>query len=196
VFDNIARDLKRAIMANQAGEPGVAPLLRELFNPGTQAILVHRFGYWSANVPVPVVRHLLRAFHFILQYFFSWRVGIFIPIRAEVGPGLVIHTWGGGVFLPRCRIGRDVTIVGGGVLFDFNTRGIGDEVVIGAGAKVIGKPLIGNRVRIAPNAVVQTDVADDCIVLSPVSQVLGPLPWLTAHRPTDEGAAVVAPAVS
>jgi serine O-acetyltransferase len=179
VFDNIRRDISRALVANQAGETGVAAVLRESFNPGTQAILTHRFGHWSAGVRVPGVRHLLRAIHFVLQYFFSWRVGIFIPIRAEIGPGLVIHTWGGGVFLPRCRIGCNMTIVGGGVLMDYETREIGDDVVVGAGAKVIGKPRIGNRVRIAPNAVVQVDVPDDCIVVAPASQVLGPLPWLS-----------------
>lgn len=185
MFENVRRDLRRAVIANQAGEAGVGPVLRELFNPGTQAILVHRFGHWAAGLPIPGVRHLLRVIHFLLEYVFAWRVGIFIPVRAEIGPGLVIHTWGGGVFLPRCRIGRDVTIVGGGVLFDFNTRGIGDEVVIGAGAKIIGKPLIGNRVRIAPNAVVQSDVADDCIVMSPTCSVIGPVPWLTRHAPPE-----------
>jgi serine O-acetyltransferase len=185
MFENVRRDLERACMANQGHETGLAPVLRELFNPGTQAILVYRFGYWSDNLGWNLFRVPLRVVHFILQYFFAWRVGIFLHVKAKIGPGLVIHTWGGGVFLPCCPIGRDVTVVGGGVLMDFNTRSIGDEVVIGAGTKVMAAIRIGNRVRTGPNSVIQRDVPDDCVVAATPSRVLGPIPRMTAvPRPT------------
>ena len=187
MFENVRRDLTRACRANQS-EEGLAPLLRELFNPGTQAILVHRFGYWCDQLPIPGVRHALRVLHFIIQYFFSWRVGVFIPIKAKIGPGLVIHTWGGGVFLPCTTIGRDVTIVGGGVLMDYLTRGIGDEVQIGAGTKIINKAKIGNRVRTGPNSVVQADVPDDCVVFGNPGRVIGPIPRMNAARPAPNAA--------
>jgi serine O-acetyltransferase len=175
MLENVRRDLSRACRGNQGGEVGFFPLLRELFNPGTQAILVYRFGHWVDQM-VPGVRHLGRVIHFVLQYFFAWRVGIYIHVKAKIGPGLMIHTWGGGVFLPNTTIGRDLTIVGGGILFDFAARGIGDEVTIGAGTKVINRARLGNRVRTGPNSVVQEDVSDDCVVFGNPGRVIGPLP--------------------
>jgi serine O-acetyltransferase len=149
--------------------------MRELWSPGTQAILVYRFGHWSDR-QVPGVRHALRVLHFVLQYFFSWRVGIHIPVKAKIGPGLVIHTWGGGIFLPRTTIGRDLTIIGGGVQLDYETRVIGEEVWLGPGTKGIGKIRIGNRVRTGPNSVVQDDIPDDCVVFGNPGRVIGPMP--------------------
>lgn len=201
MFDNIRRDLVRACRANQAAEAGFAGVFRELFNPGTQAILVYRFGHWADNLRAPMLRIPLRVLHFGLQYVFAWRVGIFLHVKSQIGPGLVIHTWGGGVFLPRCPIGRDVTIVGGGVLMDFDTRSIGDEVVIGAGTKGIGRIRIGNRVRTGPNSVIQADVPDDCVVLAVPGRVIGPVPRMPAPKvqaasarpePRDEHQAVIA----
>jgi serine O-acetyltransferase len=175
MFENVRRDLYRAVRGNQGGKVAFVPVLRELFNPGTQAILIYRFGHWVDQM-MPGIRHLGRFIHFFLQYFFSWRVGIYIPVKARIGPGLMIHTWGGGVFLPKTTIGRDLTIVGGGILFDFDTRGIGDEVQIGAGTKVINRARLGNRVRTGPNCVVQADVPDDCVVFGNPGRVIGPLP--------------------
>lgn len=172
MFENVRRDLARARMGNQAGEPGVLPILRELFNPGTLAILIYRFGYWADHLAIPPVRFALRFLHFILQYVFAWRAGIFIPVKAEIGPGMVIHTWGGGVFIPACRIGHTFTIIGGGILFDYQTAGIGDDVIIGAGTKSVGKIRIGNRVRTGPNAVLQDDVPDDSLVFGNPGRVI------------------------
>ena len=162
MFDNLRRDLRRALYGNQADEVGVVSLLRELWSPGTQAIICYRFGRWSDRQFGPI-RVVLRVVHFVLQYFFSWRVGIRIPIGADIGPGIVIHNWGGGIVLPSARIGRDLTIVAGGVLMDHDVKEIGDCVWIGGGTKVVGKVRIGHRVRTGPNSVIQTDVPDDML---------------------------------
>jgi len=172
MFEIIRQDLSRARRANQGGANDHASLLRELANPATQAILIHRFGYWADHLPFAPVRVFLRTIHFVLQSVISWRVGVYIPIKAEVGPGLVVHTWGGGVFLPCCKIGRNLTIVGGGVLFDYLTLQIGDDVTIGAGTKSMGRIRIGSRVHTGPNAVVQDDVPDDCLVFGNPGRVV------------------------
>jgi serine O-acetyltransferase len=189
LFENVREDLHYACLGNQH-ELGVAPLLRELMSPGTQAILVHRMGHWCDKIRFPPVRFILRVIHFLVQYLMSWRIGIFIPIKAEIGPGFVIHTWGGGCFLPEAKIGRRLTIIGGGVQMDYKVPEIGDNVWIGPGTKVIGKVRIGNRVRTAPNSVVQTDVPDDCVVFGNPGRVIGPVP-----RPTGaQGKARIVPA--
>lgn len=178
VFENIHADLRRALRGNQH-TTGVAALLRELLNPGTQAILVYRWGRWIEGIRIPGVRHVLKAVFLVVQYIVSWRVGIFIPVKADIGPGLLIHTWGGGIFFPATKIGRNLTIIGGGVQFDYETREIGDDVQIAPGTKTIGKIRIGHRARTGPNTVVQTDVPDDCVVVPTPCRVIGPVPRLT-----------------
>jgi serine O-acetyltransferase len=135
------------------------------------------------------VRRLLKIIFFPIQFVVSWRMGIFIPVTARIGPGMVIHTWGGGIFLPSTTIGRNLTIIGGGVQLDFETREIGDDVNIAPGTKGNGKIRIGHRARTGPNSVVQTDVPDDCVVFGNPGRVIGPVRRLTY----EEGARRIVP---
>lgn len=180
MFSLIREDLRRARIGNQGSEQSVAALLRELFNPGTQALLVHRFGFWTRTVRIPGLRQLLAALHFLVQYIFAWRVGIYIPVRARIGPGFVIHTWCGGIVLPACEIGRNVTIIGGGIQFDFETLSIGEECWIAPGTKFVGKIRIGDRVKTAPNSVVQTDVPDDSLAFGNPARIVPLRRWTFA----------------
>ncbi|MEX2375140.1 MAG: hypothetical protein WD942_06070 [Dehalococcoidia bacterium] len=181
MFDNVREDLRRALSGNQHAT-GAGALARELLNPGTQAVLVYRLGKWIDGVRVPILRHVMKVACMLLQYLVSWRMGIFIPVKADIGPGLLIHTWGGGIFLPATKIGRNLTIIGGGVQMDYETREIGDDVSIAPGTKTIGKLRIGHRARTGPNSVVQTDVPDDCVVIASQGRVIGPVPKLTYEQ--------------
>lgn len=49
---------------------------------------------------------------------------------------------------------------------------IGDDVVLGAGCKIIGGVKIGNRVKIGAGCVVMTDIPDDSVVLPPEPQII------------------------
>lgn len=49
---------------------------------------------------------------------------------------------------------------------------IGDNVVIGAGAKIIGKVVIGNNVIIGANAVVTHDIPDNCVAVGVPARVI------------------------
>lgn len=188
VLEHVRADIRRALRGNQHAT-GATAILRELLNPGTQAVLVYRWGKWIDGVRLPGVRHLLKIAFMLVQYVVSWRVGIFIPVKADIGPGLLIHAWGGGIFLPAAKIGRNLTIIGGGVQFDYETKEIGDDVSIAPGTKGIGKISIGSRVRTGPNSVVQTDVPDDCVVVMSPCRVIGPVPRLTY----EEGARRIVP---
>lgn len=172
MFEIVRQDLQRCVRVNQMGAGNLAAYLREMFNPGTQAIMIHRFGVWSDGMRFPPLRYFLRVMHFVIQNVVAWRVGIYIPVKADIAPGMAIHTWGGGVFLPSCKIGRNLTIVGGGVLFDYDTLEIGDEVTVGAGTKSTGRIRIGNRVTTGPNSVVIEDVPDDCLVFGNPGRVV------------------------
>ena len=79
--------------------------------------------------------------------------GIFISNDAKIGKDCVIF--------------QDVTI-GSNTLADSKKQGsptIGDNVFIGAGAKIIGNIKIGNNVRIGAGAVVAEDIADNTLVV-------------------------------
>ena len=176
-------------MSGNQHATGIGPLLLELLNPGTQAILVYRLGHRIDRVRVPVIRPVLKVVFLLLQYVVSWRVGIFIPVKAEIGPGFLIHTWGGGIFLPATKIGKNFTVIGGGVQLDYETREIGDDVSIAPGTKAIGKIRIGHRARTGPNSVVQADVPDDCVAIGNPGRIIGPVPKLTY----EEGAKRIVP---
>jgi len=80
--------------------------------------------------------------------------GIFISGGATIGSGCVIF--------------QQVTI-GSNTLVDSPRKGaptVGNNVYIGAGAKIIGRVRVGNNVRIGANTVVYEDVPDSSLVVS------------------------------
>lgn len=164
MFENIRADLRRAQRVNAEG------LLRQLMCPGTQAVLVYRFGHWATKLRVPVLRHLLLAIYLPLQWWVRWVSGVNIATTAEIGPGLVVHNWWG-IFVGPCRIGRDA-VLATGVVINWECREIGDNVSFGPGAKVVHPVRIGNRVRIAANSVVWRDVPDDSTVMGIPGRVM------------------------
>lgn len=86
--------------------------------------------------------------------------GIFISYGAKIGTG--------------CTIFHQVTI-GANTLPDSRGQGaptIGENVYIGAGAKIIGSVTIGNNVRIGANAVVAFDVPDNATVVQESPRVI------------------------
>jgi len=86
-----------------------------------------------------------------------------ISPRADIGPGLVVHTTHG-VFIAETRIGRNC-VVQHGVAITHGVRSVGDDVYFGPGAKVIGRAAVGSNVRVVANSVVMTDVADNLTVV-------------------------------
>jgi len=140
------------------------------------AVGIFRFGKWAQAIKFRPLRRLL-----LLIYFLSYKLvealsGIRISIDSEIGPGLVIHNFGGVVI--HGRLGRNCTIVQGAQLIsrsDGKQSGwpiLGDAVFVGSGAKIVGNIKIGNNVKVGANAVVAADVPDDCIVLAPECIVL------------------------
>jgi serine O-acetyltransferase len=86
----------------------------------------------------------------------------------SIGPGLFI-SHGQNTVLSAERIGANLQ-VHQGVTVGWDYRGprrpiIGDDVFIGAGAKVLGAVTVGNGARIGANAVVMCDVPDGATVV-------------------------------
>ena len=165
MFENVRADL-RASIANRKDDtrrkPQAVKLLRALGNLGVWPVLAYRFGHWTRGVRVPLVGTLLRLFAFLFRQWTMIWTGVFIHPAAQIGPGVVIHTWFG-VFVGTTKIGKNCTLASG-VLISHATRSIGDNVYFGAGAKVIGDTKIGNNVVIMPNSLIMVDVRDDTTI--------------------------------
>lgn len=98
----------------------------------------------------------------------------YIPLSAQLGDGVVFPHGICGVFISQgAVIGKNAVIfhqvtIGSNTLTDsikFGAPTLGDNVYIGAGAKIIGKVHIGNNVRIGANAVITFDVPDNATVV-------------------------------
>jgi serine O-acetyltransferase len=93
---------------------------------------------------------------------------------ADFGPGFVILHSFGVVINSQVRGGRNVVIEHGVTIgAEKDTSPVlGDDVFIGAGAKIIGGVRIGSRVKIGANAVVTKDVPDDATVVGVPARVV------------------------
>jgi len=106
--------------------------------------------------------------------------GIEVSPRVQIGGGLFLpHTVG--TVIGASRIGNNCTIMQGVTLgtrepdmgFDASLRPvIGDDVLIGSGAKVIGGITVGNHARIGANAVVLEDVPAQALAVGVPAKIL------------------------
>jgi serine O-acetyltransferase len=132
-------------------------LVRGLLSQGFQALIVYRIFRWfyERRVPTQPVR-------FFVERFIEVTTGISIPAQAAIGKGLRIHHFGGIIIHSAAVIGESCTIYHGVTLGDRGGWGgaprVGNRVLIGAGAKLIGEIVIGDDCVIGANAVVHTSV--------------------------------------
>lgn len=135
-----------------------------LFWPGLHAIWAHRLAHrlWLNNWKL--------AAH-VIAYFSRAVTGIEIHPGARIGPRFFIDHGMGVVIGETAEIGAGVMVYHGVTLGGVSSeRGkrhptIEEDVVIGAGAKVLGAIRIGKGSRIGANAVVVKDVEPECVVV-------------------------------
>ncbi len=122
------------------------------------------------------VKLLLNLIIVPIYAFFSILLGISIPRGAKIGPGFRIYHFGTIVINPKAVIGKNFSIHHGctiGVKNSYYDQVIiGDNVTMGAGAKVLGNLKIGNNVTIGANAVVLSDVPDNSIAVGIPAKIL------------------------
>ena len=133
---------------------------------GFWVMLVYRFGRWRYQVKPVVLRKLFSLVYKVLFKGIQILTGIELPCEVTVGKNFIIDHFGGIVisgyasFGDDCRI-RNGVVVGLRRVDEPCAPQIGNNVDIGAGAKVLGNIRIGNNVVIGANAVVLHDVPDD-----------------------------------
>lgn len=156
MFDNIRQDL-RAHGGNWGAQ-------------GFWALIVYRYGRWRYGVRPVLLRKPFSLLYWILYKLIQIVTGIELPCEVEIGRNFVIDHFGGIIisgyakFGDNCRI-RNGVVVGLQRVEDPVAPVIGNNVDIGAGAKVLGRICVGNNVAIGANAVVVTDVPDDCVAV-------------------------------
>jgi serine O-acetyltransferase len=133
-------------------------------------MVVYRFGRWRYGIrPAPLRKPFSLIYH-VLFKLVQILTGIELPCEVPVGPGFVIDHFGGIIvsgyasFGARCRI-RNGVVVGLRHIEDPRAPRIGNDVDIGAGAKLLGPIRIGDNVQIGANAVVLCDVPDNSIAV-------------------------------
>lgn len=146
------------LMAYKRYDPAAKSVMEiALLYPGPKAVLFHRIAHWL------YVRH----FYFMARFMCElarFITGIEIHPGATLGKRLVIDHGMGLVIGETAEVGDDCIIFHGvtlgGVHFDPVKRHptVGNRVLIGAGASILGPVRIGDGARIAANAMVLKDV--------------------------------------
>lgn len=152
------KQLREDISCVKSRDPAARSLMEILLlYPGLKAIRAHRLAYKLYN------RNMFFAARWISQRA-SKKTGIEIHPAVKVGKRFFIDHGTGVVIGETAVIGDDVTIYQGvtlgGTGKDTGKRHptIGNNVMIGAGAKVLGPLAIGDNSRIAAGAVVLNDI--------------------------------------
>jgi serine O-acetyltransferase len=144
---------------------------------GFWALAVHRLGEWRYGIRPAPLRKLMSLVYKILFKLVQILTGIELPCEAQVGSGTRIDHFGGiivsgyAIIGERCVLRQGVTI-GLRHVDDVAAPRIGNDVSIGAGAKILGRITIGDHVDIGANAVVLTDVPSHCRAVGVPARVL------------------------
>ena len=155
------KDLKETIAAYQARDPAARSWLEILLlYPGIKAVRSHRLAHWC-------YRHNLKFLARAISQRSRRRTGIEIHPGATIGRRLVIDHGMGIVIGETAEIGDDcliyhgVTLGGTGKDVGKRHPTIGNNVLIGTGAKVLGPIRVGDNSRIAANSVVLKEIPED-----------------------------------
>ena len=168
MFDRLREDVQSVRDRDPAARSFLEILL---LYPGLRAIRMHRRAYWCYH------HHL----HFLARWISqraARKTGIEIHPAATIGRRFFIDHGTGVVIGETTIIGDDVTLYQGvtlgGTGKDVGKRHptIGNGVMIGAGAKVLGPFTVGDNSQIAAGAVVLTEIPPNCTAVGVPAQVI------------------------
>jgi serine O-acetyltransferase len=164
--------LKRDIRAAKDRDPAARSTLEILFcYPGLHAIWLHRIAHWFWQ------KGFLWLGRF-MSHLNRFATGIEIHPAAKIGPGLFIDHGMGVVIGETTEIEENVTIYQGvtlgGTSLERKKRHptIGKNVVIGAGAKILGPFRVGDNSKIGSGSVVVQEVPPNSVVVGVPGRVI------------------------
>ena len=165
-------NLKKYFESIKGRDPAATSLLLVVLTyPGVKAVFFHRIANFIWNLNLKIIARMISQ----LSRFLT---GIEIHPAAKIGKNLFIDHGMGVVIGETSEIGDNVTIYhavtlgGSSPSIDSERQRhekrhptIGDDVVIGSGAQIIGPIKVGKCARIAANAVVVKDVPDNATMV-------------------------------
>ena len=153
---------------NRYANSNISKLKTILFSASFHIILLYRMSSFCTN-KIPFVGNFIGV---ILEYFNRVIFSCDISRRSKIGEGLIIMHGMGIVIGEKVIIGKSCKILNGVNLGNKDTETaidnqpiIGNNVVIGAGAKCLGNIIIGDSVTIGANAVVLENVPINSIAV-------------------------------
>lgn len=161
MFTRIKKDIQVVFERDPAARSVLEIILTY---PGVHAIILHRFAHFLYKKKLFLLAR-------IVSQISRFLTGIEIHPGATIGQRFFIDHGMGVVIGETTEIGDDVTIYQGVTLGGTGKEKgkrhptIGSNVVISAGAKVLGSIKIGNNVKIGAGSVVLKDVPDNCTVV-------------------------------
>ena len=167
--DLIKSDYQRIAVHEGKMRIGGKFLARIIGNESFMVTFWYRLGSYLAEKNNPLAWILL----LIVKVIFKWNkylTGIQVHFGTDIGSGLRFFHYGCVIIGCTVKIGKNVSIHQGvtiGRVFAGKKAGmptIGDNVVIFAGAKILGNVRVGNHAVIGANAVVTNDVPDYAVV--------------------------------
>jgi serine O-acetyltransferase len=148
LFENVRADMRR-YTGNEAGRSRKA--ITVCFNLGLHAVVVYRLSSWLHT-------HGLTPLSLVVNYFTTVWTGSQISHRAVIGKGFAVWHPCGVTVGATTVIGEGCTLTGQNVIGQRNGTGkrpvIGNSFCASAGAKVIGEVVVGDRVSLGANVVV------------------------------------------
>ena len=173
------RRRREDVHAVQARDPAARGVLEVvLCYPGMHALWAHRINHF-------LWEHGLKLLARLIAHVVRRRTGVEIHPGARIGRRVVIDHGMGVVIGETAEIGDDVHLYSGVVIGATSRRSgkrhptIGDGVVIGANAVLLGPIRIGERAKIGAGAVVRRDVAPGEVIIAAPTVTLRPMAALT-----------------
>lgn len=170
MLSNLREDLSRF----SRGGGGVEKLKICLVSHSFHLVLLYRLGAYFSKIPI--VGGFVRV---MVEYLIRVVYASDISLKSEIGPGLVIMHGHDIVIGSDVRVGRNCKILNGVTLGNKDTETqanqqpiLGDNVVIGSGAKILGFITVGDNVVVGANSVVVKDVPSGVTVAGVPSKII------------------------
>lgn len=161
ILETIKQDIKVVFDRDPAAKSIIEVIL---CYPGFHAILLHRIAHFFYKANLLLIARLISQINRLFT-------GIEIHPGAEIGRGFFIDHGMGVVIGETTKIGNNVTLYQGVTLGGTGKEKgkrhptLGDNIVVGSGAKVLGPLKIGDNCKIGAGAVVLKDVMPNSTVV-------------------------------
>jgi serine O-acetyltransferase len=168
MFNRVRADIQAALQRDPAARSRLEVLL---LYPGLHALLLHRLGHW---LWVHRLRLMARLVSELNRHF----TGIEIHPGARIGQGLFIDHGMGTVIGETSEIGDNVTLYQGVTLGGTGKQSgkrhptLGNNVVVGVGASILGAITVGENALVGAGSVVLKDVPADSTVVGVPAHVV------------------------